>query len=54
MPLWRGQGKVYVYLPMRASLQEGPRSRSYGRAAALRLIVQPCDKDEQFCTKFSK
>jgi hypothetical protein len=24
---------------------EGPRSRSYGRTAALRLIVQPCDED---------
>jgi hypothetical protein len=26
---------------------EGPRSRSYRRTAALRLIVQPCDEDEQ-------
>jgi hypothetical protein len=25
---------------------EGPRSRCYGRTAALRLIVQPCDKDD--------
>ena len=25
---------------------EGPRSRSYGRTAALRLIVQSCDEDE--------
>jgi hypothetical protein len=25
---------------------EGPRSRCYGRTAALRLIVQPCDEDE--------
>ena len=25
---------------------EGPRSRSYGRTAALMLIVQPCDEDE--------
>jgi hypothetical protein len=24
---------------------EGPRSRSYGRTAALRLTVQPCDED---------
>jgi hypothetical protein len=24
-----------------------PRSRSYGRTAALRLIVQPCDEDEE-------
>jgi hypothetical protein len=24
---------------------EGPRSRYYGRTAALRLMVQPCDKD---------
>jgi hypothetical protein len=31
--------------------KEGPRSRSYGRTTALRLIVQPCDneqKDDQF------
>jgi hypothetical protein len=25
---------------------EGPRSRCYGRTAALRLIVQPCDEDD--------
>jgi hypothetical protein len=25
---------------------EGPRSRHYGRTAALRLIVQPSDEDE--------
>jgi hypothetical protein len=25
----------------------GPRSRSYGRTAALRLIVQSCDEDEE-------
>jgi hypothetical protein len=24
---------------------EGPRSRRYGRTAAMRLIVQPCDED---------
>jgi hypothetical protein len=24
---------------------EGPRSRRYGRTAALRLIVHPCDED---------
>jgi hypothetical protein len=37
---------------------EGPRSRSYGRTAALSLIVQPCDedeeKDDQFFFYFSK
>jgi hypothetical protein len=27
---------------------EGPRSRSYGRTAALRLIVQPYDEDHYF------
>jgi hypothetical protein len=27
---------------------EGPRSRCYGRTAALRRFVQPCDEDEQF------
>ena len=26
---------------------EGPRSRCYGRTAALRLIVQPFDEDDQ-------
>jgi hypothetical protein len=26
---------------------EGPRSRSYGRTAAFRLILQPCDDDEE-------
>jgi hypothetical protein len=25
---------------------EGPRSRCYGRTAALRLLEQPCDEDE--------
>jgi hypothetical protein len=36
---------------------EGPRSRCYGRTTALRLFVQPYDKDdidEQFFTKFYK
>ena len=26
---------------------EGPRSRCYGSTAAVRLIVQPCDEDEE-------
>jgi hypothetical protein len=26
---------------------EGPRSRYYGRTTALKLIVQPCDEDEE-------
>jgi hypothetical protein len=32
-------------------LIEGPRSRCYGRTAALRLIVQPCDENDEvfFC-----
>jgi hypothetical protein len=25
---------------------EGPRSRRYGRTAALRLLVKPCDEDD--------
>jgi hypothetical protein len=25
---------------------EGPRNRCYGRTAALKLIVQPCDEDD--------
>ena len=32
---------------------EGPRSRCCGRTAALRLIVQPCDEDDQFFFRFS-
>jgi hypothetical protein len=31
---------------------EGPRSRYYGRTAALRLLVQPCDEDEEKDDKF--
>jgi hypothetical protein len=27
---------------------EGPRSRCYGRTAALRLIVQPYDENDEF------
>ena len=27
---------------------EGPRSRSYESTAVLRLIVQPCNEDDQF------
>jgi hypothetical protein len=30
-------------------LDEGPRSRRYGRTAALRLIVQPYDEGEDNC-----
>jgi hypothetical protein len=32
---------------------EGPRSRRYGRTAALRLIVQPCDEDDDYFLSFS-
>jgi hypothetical protein len=32
---------------------EGPRSRCYGRAAALSFIVQPCDEDWFFFLNFS-
>jgi hypothetical protein len=28
-------------------LGEGPRGRSYERTTALRLVVQPCDEDEE-------
>jgi hypothetical protein len=47
---------MFIYLPFFCG--EGPRSRSYGRTAALRLIVEPCDedeeKDDQFFLNFSK
>jgi hypothetical protein len=34
---------------------EGPRSRRYGRTATLRLLVQPCDEDEDdYFLSFSK
>jgi hypothetical protein len=33
-------------------LGEGPHSRSYGRIAALRLLVQPCDEDERKMISF--
>jgi hypothetical protein len=29
-------------------IDEGPRSRRYGRTAALRLIVQPSDYDDYY------
>jgi hypothetical protein len=31
---------------------EGPRSKCYGRTAALRLIVQPCDEDDEMISFF--
>jgi hypothetical protein len=31
---------------------EGPRSRCYGRTAALRLILQHCDEDEEKVDQF--
>jgi hypothetical protein len=36
----------------RIFFSEGPRSRCYGSTAALRLIVQPCDEDEEKDGKF--
>jgi hypothetical protein len=35
-------------IPRTEYFLEGPRSRCYGRTAARRLIVQPCDEDEVF------
>jgi hypothetical protein len=29
-------------------IDDGPRRRRYGRIAALKLIVQPCDEDEDY------
>jgi hypothetical protein len=48
---------VKILIPLLAFFcGEGPRSRCYGRTAALRLLVQPCDedeeKDDQFCFSF--
>jgi hypothetical protein len=50
--LWDGIDWVGVrneQQPLSAELffsGEGPRSRRYGRTAALRLLVQPCDEDD--------
>jgi hypothetical protein len=40
---------TYQWIDKRVDLLcvcEGPRSRCYGRTAALKLIVQPCDEDD--------
>jgi hypothetical protein len=37
---------VKTTLRKRHSSGEGPRSRRYGRTAALRLLVQACDEDD--------
>jgi hypothetical protein len=42
--------KFYVHFQF--FFWEGPRSRSHGRTAALRLIVQPCDEDDRFVFSF--
>jgi hypothetical protein len=34
-------------------IDKGPRSRRYGRTVALRLVVQPCDEDEDYFLSFS-
>jgi hypothetical protein len=40
----RGKPRAWSYL----HFFKGPRSRCYGRSAALRLLVQPCDEDERW------
>jgi hypothetical protein len=68
LPLWllrpKSHGGSFPALPF--TLRRGRRncgqpffslswrapSRSYGRTATLRLIVQPCDEDDQFCYSF--
>jgi hypothetical protein len=42
MAILKRMGGVYSFF-----CGEGPRSRCYGRTAALRLIVQPFDEDEE-------
>jgi hypothetical protein len=47
--MWKSNG-IAVTLIMNYSygfILEGPRSRSYGHTAALRLLVQPCNEDER-------
>jgi hypothetical protein len=45
----------YLYGDLSFFSGKGPRSRRYGRAAALRLIVQPCDdnEDDNYFLSFS-
>jgi hypothetical protein len=45
---------TYTYITVNSIFfgGEGPRSRCYGRTAALRLIVQPCDEDEEKVDQF--
>jgi hypothetical protein len=39
--------KAYIYIySIVFFFCEGPRSRRYGRTAAMRLLVQPCDEDD--------
>jgi hypothetical protein len=37
---------VESYVHEEGLYHEGPRSRHYGRVAALTLLVQPCDEDD--------
>ena len=46
--VWEGKGSVNIF-----RCGEGPRSRSYGLTEALRLIVQPCNEDEEKDDQFS-
>jgi hypothetical protein len=43
---WSKFNRIYLGHLLFFLSGEGPRSRRYGRTAALRLIVQPCDEDE--------
>jgi hypothetical protein len=43
--------KIFKYI-LYIFCGEGPRSRSYGSTAALRLIVQTCDEDEEKGVQF--
>jgi hypothetical protein len=40
-------GKRRAHQHSRLGSGEGPRSRRYGRTAALRLLVRPCDEDDE-------
>jgi hypothetical protein len=42
------QTSVHLYIYTDFVYGEGPRSRCYGRTAALRFIVQPCDGNDSF------
>jgi hypothetical protein len=54
MALWAETGKLIMDCKCMFFFSgEGPHSRRYGHTAALRLLVQPCDEDDDDFLSFS-